>query len=157
MGIPPKTTILTTACILIAGLTIAGAREMTAIVVDGDTFKFDGETVRIAGIDAPEFFRSRCEDELVLGLKAKERLRALLDLGSIRVEREGHDRYGRTLGRVTANGFDVGARLLAEGFALEYKPGRDAKLARLRVWCGRSAQLDDSLNPIPVPKPRPTE
>lgn len=51
------------------------------IIVDGDTLKVDGVTIRLLGIDTPETYRSRCEAELVLGLKAKERLRQLVDAG----------------------------------------------------------------------------
>jgi len=79
----------------------------------------------------------------------------LLDLGSIRVERRAHDRYGRTLARVLDSGIDVGARVLAEGSVLKYEPGREAKLARLRVWCGRGAQLEDRFDRVPIPQDRP--
>src|SRR3954471_5450360 len=54
--------------------------------------KLDGVTIRIVGIDASESYRSRCENELVLGLKAKERLRALIDSGDVTYERTGVDR-----------------------------------------------------------------
>ena len=123
----------------------SGRTEAGATIVDGDTISIAGERIRILGIDAPESFRSRCENELVLGLKAKERLRDLLDpWTSIRIERNGHDRYGRTLAHVFAGGVNVGDTLLREGYALPYKPGPDAKLARLRTWCGPSAELGDT-------------
>jgi predicted RNA binding protein YcfA (HicA-like mRNA interferase family) len=69
---------------------------------------------------------------LVLGLKAKERLRALLNFGSIRVRRKGHATTERSdeSWRVT---FNIGARMLTERFALKYESGREAKLARMRV------------------------
>jgi endonuclease YncB( thermonuclease family) len=53
-----------------------------AVIIDGDTFALGSERVRVLNIDAPETRGSRCERELVLGLKAKERL---ADLG-----RRGH-------------------------------------------------------------------
>jgi hypothetical protein len=60
------------------------------VTVDGDTLalgpfgKLRGR-IRLLDIDAPESFRSRCEAELVLGLKAKERLHQLVDV-PIRIE-----------------------------------------------------------------------
>ena len=45
------------------------------IVMDGDTIDIDGVRIRIVQIDTPETFRRRCENELALSLKAKERLR----------------------------------------------------------------------------------
>ena len=53
-----------------------------AVIINGDTFALGSERVRILNIDAPETRGSRCERELVLGLKAEERL---ADLG-----RRGH-------------------------------------------------------------------
>src|SRR5687768_16258588 len=53
-----------------------------AVIIDGDTFALGSERVRILNIDAPETRGSRCEWELVLGLKAKERLAGLLRAGS---------------------------------------------------------------------------
>jgi endonuclease YncB( thermonuclease family) len=70
-----------------------GARSETLdgrrlVIVDGDTSANGFERVRISNIDAPESFRSRCEAELVAGLKAKEHLAALLRSGPFAVDRE---------------------------------------------------------------------
>jgi endonuclease YncB( thermonuclease family) len=113
------------------------------IIIDGDTFSIAGEKIRILNIDTPESFKSRCEHELVLALRAKQRLREVLDTGPIEIDRDGRDRYGRTLARVYADGQDIGAILISEGHALPYEPGGNAKLARLRVWCGAGANFDD--------------
>jgi micrococcal nuclease len=102
----------------------------TAVLIDGDTISVNGERIRLADIDAPESYESRCDEELVLGLKAKERLRTLLDGGPLRIERTGTDRYGRTLARVFAGGRDLGQALVSEGYALRYQPGPAAKEAR---------------------------
>jgi endonuclease YncB( thermonuclease family) len=123
-----------------AGRPIEASRPAAIVIIDGDTISLAGERIRLLDIDAPESFRSRCEAELELGLKAKQRLRQLVDVGPIRVERHGRDRYGRTLARVQAGGADVGAVLIAEGLALPYAPGHDAKLKRLRSWCGPAAE-----------------
>ena len=54
-----------------------------AVIIDGDTIALGDERVRLLNIDAPESFRSRCERELVMGLKAKERLAALARSGRL--------------------------------------------------------------------------
>jgi Staphylococcal nuclease homologue len=111
-------------------------------IVDGDTLKINGVTVRIVEIDTPETYKSRCEHELELGLKAKERLRQMLDSGPVRFEPTGTDRYRRTLARVFVGDVNVGETLIKEGHALRYRAGGEAKLERLRVWCGPDATLD---------------
>ena len=106
------------------------------IIIDGDTIALGSERVRILNIDAPETRGSRCERELVLGLKAKERLAVLLRAGWVDVERDGQDRYRRTLARLSVGGRDVGTVLVREGLALPWQSGPEAKEARLRHWCG---------------------
>ena len=113
--------------------TIDGRR---AIIIDGDTFALGSERVRIWNIDAPETRGSRCERELVLGLKAKERLAGLLRAGSVDIIRGGEDRYSRTLARVSVGGLDVGSVLVGEGLALPWRDGPEAREARFRYWCG---------------------
>ena len=39
----------------------------TVAIVDGDTSSVGRERIRLLAIDTPETFRSRCENELVLG------------------------------------------------------------------------------------------
>ena len=69
-------------------------------VIDGDTLDIDGTRIRILSIDTPETFRSRCDNELKLGLAAKQRLRELLDSGEVSYTPDGVDRFGRTLAHV---------------------------------------------------------
>ncbi len=87
--------------------------------------------VRLLGIDAPETGgRAKCVRERELGLKAKEMLLALLT-GAERVNLVGvlkMDSFGRILGRLTADGVDVGARLIRAGLARAWKE-------RARGWC----------------------
>jgi endonuclease YncB( thermonuclease family) len=139
----------------LAAISPALPQQAGARALDGDTFVMDGETFRIAGIDAPDSRNPRCENELALGRKAKARLGQLLELGSIRVVRQRHDHDGRTIAHTTAEGIDVAAVMLAERFALDDKQGREAELARVRSWCGRTAQLEDGFETVPLPKPRP--
>ncbi|QIG49463.1 hypothetical protein G5V57_18120 [Nordella sp. HKS 07] len=112
------------------------------VIIDGDTIAIGRERIRILSIDTPETFHSRCENELVLGLKAKQRLRELLNRGEVRIERDGEDRYRRTLAKVFVGDIDIGETLVREGFAQRYKPGSAAKLQRLQTWCGPDARLN---------------
>ena len=103
----------------------------TNCVVDGDTFYFGRDKVRIAGIDAPETHPPRCAAEARLGEAATHRLRDLLNSGEISlsmIDRD-EDMYGRKLRNVAAGGADVGAVLIGEGLARDFAGGR-------RSWCG---------------------
>lgn len=107
-------------------------------VIDGDTFEMEGETIRISNIDAPEMSpRSKCLAEASLAEVAKRQLDSLLGAswsgtGSgvlPAVEREGRDRYGRTLARVVAvDGKDIGEEMILKGVAVRWT-GKRAE------WC----------------------
>lgn len=105
----------------------------TNCVVDGDTFYYGRDKVRIANIDAPETHPPRCAEEAELGQAATHRLRDLLNSGGISLASTGRDEdaYGRKLRIVAVGGTDVGAALAAEGLARHYGSGR-------RSWCGSS-------------------
>jgi micrococcal nuclease len=122
---------------------IAGpVRAFVLRVVDGDTFEarvriwFGQEIttlVRIRGVDAPEL-RSRCDEEARGAAAASDALARFLDSGSVTLRDVVLDKYG---GRVVASVFvsygeareDVGAALVAEGWARSYAGGK-----RLS-WC----------------------
>ena len=57
--------------------------QAATIIIDGNTIDIDGVRIRIAQINTAETFRPRCENELIFGLKAKKRLRQLLDSGTV--------------------------------------------------------------------------
>ena len=124
------------AFILAFGLLTTSVASAATVLIDGDTIAVDGERIRILEIDTPETWRPRCENELILGLKAKQRLRELLDgEGPLTVVREGYDRWHRTLAYVYVGEVNVGETLLAEGHALPYVKGPSAKAWRLLQWC----------------------
>jgi len=99
-------------------------------VVDGDTFRMDGDRIRIADIDTPETHPARCPQEARLGAAATQRLHALLNSGAITLHPMDRDtdRYGRKLRRVEVNGRGVGDTLIAEGLARPYR-------GRRMGWC----------------------
>lgn len=104
-------------------------------IIDGDTFALGAETIRISNIDAPEMApRARCWAEARLARAATmelDRIReASPDLGRFQITREGKDRYGRTLARVTFDGeTDAGEIMIANGYASPWT-------GRRWDWCG---------------------
>jgi micrococcal nuclease len=104
-----------------------------ASVYDGDTVRGDidigfgitlsGRAIRLSNLDAPELTRIRdpriTPQEIVLGVKARDELRQMLATTNIRIYVvPGHEteKYGRILGRVIANGIDVGQALRDRGY-----------------------------------------
>lgn len=111
---------------------LCGRRPYRNCVIDGDTFYFRGESIRLADIDAPETNPPRCAREAALGAAATERLRALLADGPFEIRRAGFrdtDRYGRKLRTVERDGRSLGAILVSEGLARQWT-------GRRLPWCG---------------------
>jgi endonuclease YncB( thermonuclease family) len=65
--------------------------------IDGDTLRCGSERVRLKGIYAPELREAG-------GPEAKQRLQQRIQTGDVRIDRTGHDRYGRSVGTVHVNG-----------------------------------------------------
>lgn len=101
-----------------------GRASVSVRVIDGDTFDYAGERIRIADIDTPEI-RGRCPEERAQAARATQRLSALLAAGPFELVRSGRDedRYGRKLRVVVRDGRSIGDMLVAEGLA--------------RTWTGR--------------------
>ena len=99
------------------------------VITDGDTFRYRGDKIRIADIDAPEV-RGRCPYETQLAAQATDRMDALLHSGPFElrsVERDV-DRYGRKLRVVVRNGRSLGDQLVTEGLARTWSGRREP-------WC----------------------
>jgi len=103
-----------------------GAHRVTC-VVDGDTFWYRGQKIRIADINAPEVSKPHCEREADLGNRATDGLLALLNSGPFTLAPNedgtgrGNDRYGRLLRTVTRGGASLGGELVSEGLAEHWK------------------------------------
>jgi len=99
-------------------------------VVDGDTFWFGGEKIRVLDINTPEISTPRCDREFALGQQAAERFRELLNAGPFSLANgdEETDRYGRKLRRVIRGGRSLGDILVDEGLAEDWQGYR-------RNWC----------------------
>ena len=106
------------------------SRHAPTCVVDGDTFRLDGDIIRIADIDTPEVRDHRCPAEKALGDRATRRLVSLLNAGpfTLRPIDRDRDRYGRRLRIVVRDGASVGGMLVAEGLARAWDGAR-------RGWC----------------------
>ncbi len=79
-------------------------------VVDGDTFRYGFQRIRIRGIDTPELSEPG-------GLDAAKRLEALLTQGSVRMIPRGKDVYDRLVADVFVDGQNVAELLAREGYA----------------------------------------
>lgn len=101
-------------------------------VIDGDTFELNGEMIRIANIDTPETGdRAGCWAEARLAREATFALEMQAldwEVTPPHLERQGKDRYGRTLARVRSHGQDVGSAMIDSGHAVEWTGRRFA-------WC----------------------
>ena len=116
-------------------------------VVDGDTIDamidlgFDvhvKKRIRLAEIDAPES-RTRDKQEKILGLAAKDRLKAMLDGADNKFDLESREigKFGRVLGKLHIDKLDgkdlitkvcVNDCLVKEGYAAEYDGGKREKI-----------------------------
>ncbi|TAJ10188.1 MAG: hypothetical protein EPO61_03390 [Nitrospirae bacterium] len=82
-------------------------------VIDGDTFAYGADRIRLRSIDTPEKDQSG-------GFEATQRLDALLHEGTVTMVTDALDPYGRTLADVYVNDRNVAEVLKNEGYA---KPG----------------------------------
>ncbi|MBB5985327.1 thermonuclease family protein [Sphingobium lignivorans] len=116
------------------------AAAISCVVIDGDTLRCGRERVRLLAIDAPELpGHCRRGRTCVAGDPEASRasLQRLVARGAISIERNGKDRYGRTLAIVRARGLDVGCAQVKRGHAV-FVPRWDAG-GRAARSCGRAA------------------
>jgi len=113
-----------------ARFSICGIGPRINCVVDGDTFWYRGEKIRIADINTPEIGQPNCAAEKYLGERAKRRLHQLLNAGRFSLQSidRNRDRYGRLLRIVTQRGKSVGNALVQEDLAHKWRGRRER-------WC----------------------
>lgn len=110
---------------MLAELILAGS----ILVIDGDTLMVGRERVRVMGVDTPEI-QCQCEHECRGAIAAKKFVQdALLSAGTVSIEREGADKYRRTLARIYVNGRDLAELIIAAGH------GRPYHGERRQSWC----------------------
>lgn len=79
-------------------------------VIDGDTIAAGDTRIRIFGIDTPERGQAGAD-------RATAVLHEILQQGAVTMTPLEKDCYGRTVGKLTVNGHDVGAAMVEMGFA----------------------------------------
>jgi len=134
--------------VVLVGVALVAERLTPALtgavrVADGDSFELGGERVRLDGIDAPELHQS-CGAQgrtWPCGEKAKAALAALVASGAVSCRPVDEDRYGRAVSVCTADGRDIGARLVKEGWAVATGfayagEQRAARAAGRGIWSG---------------------
>jgi len=96
-------------------------------VIDGDTVVLDidlgfrtwrRETVRLAGINAPE--RKGATFDAGHNSMAQLKLKLVDKSLVVQTELDRSDKYGRTLGTIFADGVNVNQRMVNEGLAVPY-------------------------------------
>ena len=109
---------------LLLGTSVLAGPNGTIHVVDGDTFKIDGTTVRLHAIDAPETDQM-CGDAnspaWACGDWVREKTRDLFEGRIARCTQTDTDRYGRAVAKCSVDGHDVGERLVSDGLAFAYR------------------------------------
>ena len=87
------------------------------IVVDGDTIRAEAKgkeiKIRLVEIDAPEMNQP-------FGAQSRNFLNRLLYEKDVTLISQGEDRYGRTLGKIYANGESANTLMIKSGFAWVY-------------------------------------
>lgn len=115
-----------------ARFALCTSQQRVTCVVDGDTFWYRGQKVRIADINTPEVSKPGCAREAALGAAATRRLIMLLNSGpfTLRIAYPDRpvDRYGRALRVVTRDGESLGLQLASEGLAEPWQ-------GRRGNWC----------------------
>ncbi|MBN9063269.1 MAG: hypothetical protein BGP06_10175 [Rhizobiales bacterium 65-9] len=118
-------------CLLLAALGFSGAYVAglpeakivgAATAVDGDSLRLDGRSIRLKGLDAPEY-RQTCQGpdgETPCGREARQALARLLARAPVVCSLKGRDRYGRDLAYCRAGDLDINAALVRDGHAVAY-------------------------------------
>ncbi|MDD4319053.1 MAG: thermonuclease family protein [Candidatus Peribacteraceae bacterium] len=119
--------IILTALLFLSACSPAGAVQVSS-VTDGDTIivrltSGKEERVRFIGIDTPETVHPS-KPVQCFGEEASDHMKEMLAGKTVTIVRkpdEDRDYYDRLLRYVELDGQDIGARMIAEGYAFSYK------------------------------------
>ena len=102
----------------------------TVKVIDGDTIKINGETIRFSGIDTPETtyhrkYKQLCylnDQKIYCGELSKNKLIEKISNNKINcIREEKKDRWGRTLAECFVNNESLSRYLVKTGYAFDFK------------------------------------
>ena len=130
-----------------SGGTLATRLTGPVRVVDGDTIRLGEHRIRLHGIDAPESDQACLDPQgapWACGDAATERLSDLIGDDPVYCSERDIDRYQRIIGECFADGSNLNAALVAEGFAFAYRRFSldyaaledEAREARRGIWAG---------------------
>lgn len=138
------------AVITIAAIYVTFKRSKPALygvadIIDGDTIKIHGQTVRLEGIDTPEP-KQTCVGEggkqVACGGMASSALGRVIGGQSVNCEVMGRDGFDRILGECSVNGESINAHMVREGWALAFvkysrrfvSEEEQARAAKVGIW-----------------------
>ena len=111
-------------------------------MLDGDTIDvlYDEQVlrVRLQGIDSPEW-------DQPFGQQATAHLSGLIQGREVSIFYESHDSYGRLLGKIFVDGYDINLRMIKDGFAWWYRYYRDQLSLEDQVLYGSAETYSRSL------------
>lgn len=118
----------------------------TAIVEDGDNIHIGDINIRLQGIDAPSLDQTcqTVDGEIACGQVARSQLEIIVAEKTVSCVPISEDKYGRTVAVCTADGLDLAAEMVAQGWAVAYRkfsedyvPQEDEARAEKRgLWSG---------------------
>ncbi|MGI9380280.1 MAG: thermonuclease family protein [Methyloligellaceae bacterium] len=112
-------------------------------IIDGDSIRIGGETIRLVGIDAPEG-RQLCRDtrgeDWACGRQATRALRKLISGRDVQCTGAERDRGGRLLAVCRVGQREINRWMVEEGWAVSYndypKAENQARAAKKGIWSG---------------------
>jgi micrococcal nuclease len=116
-------------------------------ITDGDTITVlvgnDQVKVRLASIDTPE-------GKQPFGTRANQALAEKIFGKEVRVESQGKDRYGRTLGTIFVGARNINLEMAQEGWAWQYKEYDKSRALADAEVAARKAKRGLWVDPNPV-------
>ena len=117
-------------------------------IIDGDTIKMNGISIRLHGIDTPEK-KQKCKDInnkfYDCGEMATRRLESIIGSNLVECKKKDKDRYQRIIGECFVNGENVNALMVKEGMGIAYRYYSNdyieeeefAKINKRGIWSGQ--------------------
>lgn len=103
---------------------LPAAAVASVTVLDGDTLKLNGQSVRLHGIDAPEsgqLCKTKSGGNWACGKAATEHLQKLVRGKRVQCTHREYDQYGRSIGVCHANGVELNAAMVEAGLAWSFR------------------------------------